>query len=271
MNKSTTQAIADACEAIESSEALLICAGAGMGVDSGLPDFRGNEGFWKAYPAFKGRHFSEMSNPRWFARDPELAWGFFGHRYNLYSAVVPHDGFRVLRKIAQRMSFPPAIFTSNVDGQFQKAGFDCKIVECHGAIHHMQCSTTCTDEIWPAENLELEVNEDIRLVSKLPRCPNCGNVARPNIMMFGDYAWISKRTDSQERKYHFWNLEVQDSPLVIIEMGAGQAIPTVRLESERHNAKLIRINPRDSDGPEGTISIPLGALDALHQIEEQLV
>ena len=49
--------------------ALLIGAGAGMGVDSGLPDFRGPEGFWRAYPAFRGRRFEEMSNPVWFDRD----------------------------------------------------------------------------------------------------------------------------------------------------------------------------------------------------------
>ena len=38
---------------INEAEAILITAGAGMGVDSGLPDFRGNEGFWKAYPIAK--------------------------------------------------------------------------------------------------------------------------------------------------------------------------------------------------------------------------
>ena len=69
-----------AADWIRQADALLIGAGAGMGVDSGLPDFRGNEGFWKAYPPFRGKPFAKMSNPRWFFQDPELAWGFFGHR-----------------------------------------------------------------------------------------------------------------------------------------------------------------------------------------------
>ena len=51
----TVQAIEAAVQAISSADAMLIGAGAGMGVDSGLPDFRGNEGFWKAYPPFKGK------------------------------------------------------------------------------------------------------------------------------------------------------------------------------------------------------------------------
>ena len=73
-------------EALHSSEALLIGAGAGMGVDSGLPDFRGKEGFWKAYPplAKLGIRFEEMANPKWFQDDPDLAWGFYGHRLHQY-------------------------------------------------------------------------------------------------------------------------------------------------------------------------------------------
>lgn len=40
-----------------------------MGVDSGLPDFREREGFWKAYPPFRGRKFAEMFTPHWFTTD----------------------------------------------------------------------------------------------------------------------------------------------------------------------------------------------------------
>src|SRR2546421_9243064 len=91
-------AIARAAETIRAADALLIGAGAGMGVDSGLPDFRGPEGFWKAYPPFRGRQFADLSMPHWFRTDPALAWGFFGHRMNLYRAAVPHGGFDILRR-----------------------------------------------------------------------------------------------------------------------------------------------------------------------------
>ena len=59
-----------AADAIRTADALLIGAGAGMGVDSSLPDFRGPEGFWRAYPPFRGRRFAEMSTPHWFKTDP---------------------------------------------------------------------------------------------------------------------------------------------------------------------------------------------------------
>ena len=80
------------------AEAILITAGAGIGVDSGLPDFRGDEGFWKAYPpiAKLGIGFSSMANPMWFDKDPFFAWGFYGHRLNLYRKTIPHEGFKLL-------------------------------------------------------------------------------------------------------------------------------------------------------------------------------
>src|SRR5437867_3702542 len=113
-----------AAHAIGSANALLIGAGAGMGVDSGLPDFRGDEGFWKAYPPFRGRSFASVSNPRWFRDDPAQAWGFFGHRLNLYRDTAPHAGFQILRRWAESRPAGYFVFTSNVDGHFTRAGFD---------------------------------------------------------------------------------------------------------------------------------------------------
>jgi NAD-dependent SIR2 family protein deacetylase len=57
---------------IRRADALLICAGAGMGVDSGLPDFRGNHGFWKAYPVLEqeGLSFIDLANPQGFENNP---------------------------------------------------------------------------------------------------------------------------------------------------------------------------------------------------------
>ena len=79
-------AITRAADAIRRADALLVAAGAGMGVDSGLPDFRGPEGFWRAYPPYRalGLRFEQMASPHTFARDAHLAWGFYGHRLNLY-------------------------------------------------------------------------------------------------------------------------------------------------------------------------------------------
>ena len=271
-----------AAERIKRADALLISAGAGIGVDSGLPDFRGDEGFWKAYPYARklGISFVELANPRWFSSDPHIAWAFYGHRLNLYRKTEPHKGFEILLGWGKAKKHGYFVFTSNVDGQFQKAGFDKnRIVEVHGSIHHLQCTTPCSDDIWPADNTELNVDlEHFRAESPLPKCPYCGAVARPNILMFGDWSWIGLRTQAQEARFDAWLSQFRHDgkDLVIVEIGAGTAVPTVRHTDEgiasRYESFLIRINPRESFIPRGIngVEIPLGALDTLTRISKQI-
>lgn len=270
--------IQKAAKTINESEALLICAGAGIGVDSGLPDFRGNQGFWKAYPPFAklGYSFIDMANPSWFDRDPELAWGFYGHRLNLYRETVPHEGFNLMLKWGKSKSGGYFVFTSNVDGQFQSAGYcDDNILECHGSIHHMQCVNTCNSSIWNGDEIEVTLDEGtMRAYPPLPACPSCGGLARPNILMFGDWGWLGDRTDRQQMGFRQWLTENKDKPIAIIESGAGTGVPTVRMTSESivrsHRAELIRINTREPQVPHGHLGIPLGSLEALEQIDNLL-
>ncbi|QDT63029.1 SIR2 family NAD-dependent protein deacylase [Calycomorphotria hydatis] len=266
--------VSQAASAISSAEVLFITAGAGMGVDSGLPDFRGNEGFWRAYPALREEKvsFSKMANPRWFSSDPKKAWGFYGHRHHLYRNTEPHEGFNILKKWADSKSQQSFIFTSNVDGHFRKAGFsDNQILECHGSIQHLQCTSPCSNQIWHVEELDLEVDH-VHLIAKypLPTCPHCGSVARPNILMFNDWDWIPDRTSEQEKHYQNWVNETSSLKKVAIEIGAGNAIPTVRMESESSVGQLVRINPTDAQGPLGTISIAQSGLAALKAIDKMI-
>lgn len=264
--------IARAVDAIRSADALFIGAGAGMGVDSGLPDFRGPEGFWKAYPPFRGKQFAQISTPHWFTTDPHLAWGFFGHRLQLYRTAIPHRGFDILRRWSERVTFGAFVFTSNVDGQFLNAGFpEAQILERHGSIHHLQCTVNCGQPIWSADGIAVTVDEaTIRATSAFPKCPRCGAIARPNILMFGDWHWDEARADEQARRYEQWLLRVKGKRVVAIEIGAGLAIPTVRVECEMVGHVLIRINPREPATPVGGIPLPLRALDALESIDECL-
>lgn len=259
-----------AADAILHADAILIGAGAGMGVDSGLPDFRGDAGFWKAYPPFQGRRFAEMSNPLWFSKDPHLAWGFFGHRYNLYKNAIPHAGFQTLLRWAERSPRGYFVFTSNVDGQFQRAGFpESRILERHGSIHYLQCARLCHSQIWPADGLQIDVDmSTIRATSELPRCPRCRGLARPNILMFGDFEWHEARCAEQLARYQAWLKQVADCRIVAIEFGAGLAVPTVRIECEEQASTLIRINPREAETPPDGISVPFGALDAINRIDQ---
>ena len=267
-----------AAKLIMKAEGILIGAGAGMGVDSGLPDFRGPEGFWKAYPpiAKLGLRFEQMANPHWFTKDPELAWGFYGHRLNLYRNTTPHEGFGILKRWVNDQSIHAFVYTSNVDGHFQRAGFEPEeIIECHGSLNHLQCLAECGQAIWSADETQVSVNTNtLRAANPLPSCPSCGKLARPNVLMFGDWGWNSERTNGQRNRFLKWQRKTERCELIIIEVGAGKNVPTVRHTCEEfasgEGCSLIRINPRDVNVPRGSIALSLGGLDALERLDAHL-
>jgi len=108
----------------------------------------------------------------------------------------------------------------------------------------------------------------------LPQCPYCNQIARPNILMFGDYKWIGDRTYSQLDRFNSWLSKIPKNEIAIIEIGAGTAVPSIRNMTgtlvQQKNATLIRINPREPKGPGGTISVAKPGLETLQQINELL-
>lgn len=267
------QSFTAATQLIQQADSLIIAAGAGMGVDSGLPDFRGNHGFWQAYPAL-GRarlRFDQIASPASFEHDSVRAWGFYGHRLNLYRVTQPHAGFQILQEWMAAMPQGGFVFTSNVDGQFQKAGFAAgRIVECHGSIHYLQCVKPCTDAVWPATDFQPEVDaENCRLLNAKPRCIKCGGLARPAILMFDDWLWNAQKKRIQTHNFEIWRQQAEHP--VVIEIGAGTAVPSVRMFSHNQRCPIIRINPTEYEVPrEGDVGIPLGALAGLRGIQTAL-
>ena len=263
-------------DALANAAGLIIGAGAGMGVDSGLPDFRGNEGFWRAYPPFAklGLNFTAIANPHTFVTDPALAWGFYGHRLALYRRTMPHQGFHILHKWAKQMDLGAFIYTANVDGHFQRAGFKPEQVwEVHGSIHWLQCLARCGSPVFPADDVDLTVDEEtMQAKEPLPQCPACGNLVRPNILLFDDWQWNPTRSEEQEERFVNWLEKAKGARLVIMEFGAGKAIPTVRHFCERQavrlDALLVRFNPRESEVPAAQVGLPVGALQGIEAIDK---
>jgi hypothetical protein len=120
----------------------------------------------------------------------------------------------------------------------------------------------------------VEVDETtMRAREPLPACPGCGGLARPNILMFGDWGWDGARTASQQGRLRAWLDGVGGARLAVVECGAGPAIPTVRNFCERLSARgatLIRINPREPMVPPGHVGLTLGALEGLRAIDARL-
>jgi len=245
-------------EIIQNSDVILITAGAGIGVDSGLPDFRSNNGFWK-----DELKYEQIANPNMLLLQEDNFWEFYNYRLDLYRNTEPHNGFKLLLDLCKSKD-DYFVYTSNVDGQFQKAGFEY-IYEIHGTIHRLQCSNLECDN-YQYGNTWFN-NEPTH---KLHKCSKCGETARPNILMFSDWEWDSSISNKQEKEYLSFLARNEKKKICIIEIGAGSSIPSVRHHSEYifeyHNTDLIRINLNESEGPEGIISIPDNALHSLENL-----
>jgi NAD-dependent SIR2 family protein deacetylase len=263
-----------AANIIKQSTAILIGAGAGIGVDSGLPDFRSREGFWEKYPAYEklNMNFHDLANPSLFHTDPSLAWGFYGHRMTLYKNAIPHKGFSILKKWASKINNNIFIYTTNVDKQFDKAGFDNdRIVEVHGDIQTLQCTTSCGYGRFSEDlNLKIDTNT-MRVVGDLPSCPNCGSMIRPNIMMFNDWSFNDGTPIEQFGRFQKWINTLPNEKLAILEIGVGTKIPVVRIQCEMLssflNVPVIRINLNECNMTQNSIGLKMKAIDALVQLD----
>jgi NAD-dependent SIR2 family protein deacetylase len=274
----TRDAIAAAASAVSGAGALLISAGAGMGVDSGLPAVRGPGGFADAYPrwADAGLRYEDLVRPAAFDGDPHLAWGFHGTCRRLYRSTRPHAGFAVLRRWAAGRPGGAFVYTSNVDGQFQAVGFDARrVMECHGSALRLQCTGPCSPHVWDAGADPVRVDEATgRALDPLPACPRCGRLARPNVRMFDDACWVGRETAAQSGRFEAWKADVAGGAVTVLEIGAGTVVPAVRVANEwsvrQLGATLVRINPTEADVPAGHVAVPCGALTALTVIDRAM-
>ena len=289
-----------AARAIHTCDALLITAGAGIGIDSGLPDFRGT-----TTGLFKGRtpmSYEQMSDSEHFVRSPAFAWGINYSQLEMYRKAQPHAGYEVLHRFTAMGTRPWFVYTSNIDGHFVKAGFsESRVVTCHGSFSYLQCvDRTCSDHApevragkqdvgWSADCVPtgLGVNQDSLCMAdpgvlEQPcfRCPCCGGLARPNIWFCSDKGYRPRRAlNAVSNAYRDWltAMQHQRRRLVVVEVGAGLTIPSVRVEGEDavegagSGSLLIRINPRDCDvPPERAIGLPLGGHEGLTRLDRAL-
>lgn len=267
-----------AAQAIKNADALFITAGAGMSIDSGLPDFKHISGFSASFDLLKKNSLVEFETAQsdLFEQNPEKAWAFYGYQLNLYKSAIPHEGYQKLLELGNKKQYGYFIFTSNVDGLFQKAGFnDAFIEECNGSMHYFQCVKPCSSHIWKAPKNKIIIDrEHFKATGPLPQCPYCGEIARPNILMPNDWTWLSQRTIEQGNRLQLWleTIDSLDATLAIIELGANHNNPTVRLQSQRVNrsikSTLIRINTNEHQIKNNGIGIALGPKEALVKIGE---
>jgi NAD-dependent SIR2 family protein deacetylase len=237
-------------EQLKQAEILLILTGAGMSADSGIPTYRGEDGTWGKWEKEFDKHITELMTPKFIAENPVFMWKRFSRGLAHLKTIEPHQGYRILLNWVQRFDYQYFIITSNVDGQFQKAGFSpSQVYEVHGASGYLQCTTPCWDKVWQ-EDYSIYAEVDLNELN-LPQCPNCGQLVRPNIYIFQDKTFVPTRVRAQKSQLEVFLTQHKAKKILVIEIGAGAVVKTIRHWTNRlirdYNAQVIRINPDPKD------------------------
>ena len=259
---------------IQQADVVVLFTGAGMAADSGVATFRGHNGVAETYPVLEQKNvtYASLTTQHMFHTNPNLAWAFHGHCYNVYKDTTPHTGYGMLLELMQK-KLDYFVVTSNVDSAHQKSGLDAsKVYEVHGRIHTFQCMQC--DAVWKDEHMRFDVDTTtFTLNSELPRCA-CGALARPNFMMFGDTHFNKTETQEQSRRFTTFmkKYDQGNHKIACIEIGAGETVATIRMMGEFiHDrvpgATLIRVNPTDTNKHDSRIvTVKMGALQAIKNL-----
>jgi NAD-dependent deacetylase len=155
-------------ELLERRRPCVVLTGAGISTESGIPDFRSAGGIWERYDP------GEVATIGAFRRDPARAWEFYALRLGALTGVEPNDGHRALAELEEQ-GWISAVITQNVDGLHQRAG-SREVVEVHGSLREAECI-----------HCGLRVPIEAALASlPLPPCPECGEILKPGVVMFGE-------------------------------------------------------------------------------------
>lgn len=156
--------IKQAARAICDAELTLALTGAGISVESGIPDFRSEEGLWSRYdPA----EYATLSS---FMRDPEKVWDMLREMNNLVNRAKPNKTHHGMSELEQ-IGFLHYIITQNIDNLHQLSG-SRSIIEYHGNSSTLSC-------LWCNKSYSIKDKRD----EFIPRCL-CGKVLKPDIIFF---------------------------------------------------------------------------------------
>jgi len=282
--------VKEAKKIINNSEAILIISGAGMSVDSGIFTYRGNNGIWNKSIRIGNEdyRYDEISSLDMWKKYPELAWGFKSNFYKMMTECEPHEGYyTLLNYLKNKLKNNYFICTSNIDNYFERAGFDSdKIYEVHGTMKYLQCmdkNCSIRNGIIPLSEKELPLFDKNTLIAyNLPNCPNCKNILRPNVSMFGDDEFYGKPYEYARNKMSKWldSVNKSNQKLIILEIGCGINPHSLRMNNGvmlsgewklpkiKKLLKSIRLNPEDEETDEmnNTIHVNMGAKIGLKKI-----
>jgi NAD-dependent deacetylase len=180
-------AVIAACKAaLEREGAMLALTGAGVSAESGIPTFRGKEGYWTV--GAREYHPQELATHAAFETMPWDVWAWYLYRRGVCRGAEPNPGHAALVRLERALPERFALITQNVDGLHRRAG-STRVLAIHGDIDQMRCASECVLDRWPIPEqvASLAKGEAVPAAARaLLVCPRCGGLARPHVLWFDE-------------------------------------------------------------------------------------
>ncbi|MGO8987891.1 MAG: NAD-dependent protein deacylase [bacterium] len=210
--------IRKAAQDIFNSKKTIAFTGAGVSVESGIPDFRGSQGLWQKYDPEEFAHIDA------FRSDPERIWLMLKDMFLIIKDAKPNPAHLGLAEL-ERMGYLSSVITQNVDGLHQAAG-SRHVIEFHGShrtLSCLKCSTTIDGASLKVEDLP-------------PRCSRCSSLLKPDVVFFGEPISLKAQVSS---------LKESQSCSVVLSIGTSAIVypaASIPITAKERGATVLEIN-----------------------------
>jgi NAD-dependent deacetylase len=238
---------------------ILVLTGAGVSAESGIPTFRGKDGYWRNLNPAK------LATPEAFAKDPGLVWEWYRERRQRIRNAQPNPAHKAIAKLAQHAQ-EFLLVTQNVDDLHTRAGSSKeKMVQIHGDIFVTRCSQ-CDFGLHDYEHDHEHEHESEDI--DVPKCPRCSALMRPGVVWFGEQLpW-----DQLRRVENYLEGGPCDFVIVAGTTATFGYIIDWALRASASDGELIEVNPDETPLSQfATQRVHESAAAALPRIVDELV
>ncbi len=184
-----TRIIDKLAQSLSKGKKVSFLVGAGISADSGIPTFRGKDGYWTV--GSQNYKAQEIGTYEMFSKASIEVWKWFLYRKSITNNAEPNTGHYMLRDIEQMIGDNFALISQNVDSLHKKAGnTEERTYLIHGDFDYVRCGDNCSTDIYPFPvGISLQ-NRDKDIITEeewaMLRCPKCGEDLRPHVLWFDE-------------------------------------------------------------------------------------
>ncbi|MGD9947788.1 MAG: NAD-dependent deacetylase [Desulfobulbus sp.] len=219
---------------------ITVLTGAGISAESGIPTFRGPEGYWTV--GSKVYQPQEMATFHMFCRIPDEVWKWYLYRMGVCGAAEANPGHHALVAMEKYFGNRFTLITQNIDGLHLRAGNSLeRTYQIHGNVFNMRCSLECSEAVYPIPETVRPKTKEEKLTDsdrESLRCPLCGARTRPHVLLFDE--------SYNEQHYHFYSslsTARQTALLLVVGTAGATNLPNqVAREVYRNDGVIVDIN-----------------------------